>query len=330
MKILITGGAGYIGSHMAKVLTKEQHEVIIFDNLSTGHASAAKYGKLIIGDLLNTNDLQDLFEKHHFHAVMHFAAKSIVSESISNPKKYFNSNVLGTVNLLDTMLSKQVNHLIFSSTAAIFGNPMYSPIDEKHPKNPINPYGKSKLIMENIIEYYCSSYNLNAVALRYFNAAGADPEGELGENHDPETHLIPLILQTASGRRDHITIFGTNYDTQDGSCVRDYIHVQDLCNAHLMALMHITNRNESGFNAFNLGNSVGHSVLEVIEQAKLIVGMDGLNIRTKYAEKRPGDPSSLIASNNKASLTLGWKPKLGHITNIIQDAWNREKLITKA
>jgi len=266
MKILVVGGAGYIGSHMAKMLSKSGHHVVTLDNLSTGYRDAVKYGEFVEGDIADSSILDQVFSSTRFDGVMHFASYIEVGESVIDPGKYFRNNFSNTLNLLDAMVRHDVKNFIFSSTAAIFGEPDYVPIDEKHPKKPINPYGKSKLMVEQALEDYEKAHGLQSVCLRYFNAAGADPDGELGERHNPETHLVPLILQAASGRRDAISIFGRDYSTADGSCVRDYIHIVDLCSAHLIALTKLVKG--SGSKRYNLGNGNGFSVIEVIEVVK--------------------------------------------------------------
>lgn len=315
MNILVIGGAGYIGSYMCKLLYKNGYNVFILDNLSTGFEKLARYGELIIGDMSDSNILDDIFSKHNIQAVFHFAAFSIVGESTQNPLKYYKNNVSGTINLLESMIKHNINKIIFSSTAAIFGNPEYTPINESHPKNPINPYGKSKLMVENILQDLALSNGLSSICLRYFNACGADPEGELGELHNPETHLIPLVLKTALNKRDEITIFGTDYETKDGTCIRDYIHIKDLCNAHLLSL-NFLNNNKGCFN-FNLGNGEGFSVKEIIENTESILNKE---INKKIGNKREGDPSILIADSSSARNILGWKPEITDISLIIKDA----------
>ena len=325
---LIVGGAGYIGSHMVKMLSKDGHRVIVLDNLSTGFAEAARYGeKLIVGDLADLALLDQLFTDYQFDAVMHFAAASLVGESMENPAKYYRNNVSNTLNLLDAMVKHQVLNFVFSSTAAIFGEPEYTPIDEKHPKNPINPYGASKLMVERILEDYASAYSLNSVCLRYFNACGADPEGELGEMHDPETHLIPLVLQAASGRRDNIKIFGTDYSTPDGTCVRDYIHIVDLCDAHKLAMHQLLFEQLKGAEVFNLGNGDGFSVKEVIDCAKAIVAEDQETIDVIEQPRRAGDPAVLVADSATAKNNLGWQPKFNQLNEMISHAWQWEKRV---
>ena len=330
MEILVVGGAGYIGSHMVKLLVLNGHRVISLDNLSTGFKSLAKYGKLIVGDLSDNEFLDQLFSQNKFDAVMHFAASSLVGESIVNPAKYYRNNVVNTINLLDVMVKHDVRNFIFSSTAAIFGEPIQTKINEQHPKMPINPYGKSKLMIEMFLEDYASVYGLNSVSLRYFNAAGADPEGELGECHQPETHLIPLVLQVASGRRDYVTVFGSDYDTSDGTCIRDYIHVVDLCEAHKLALEKLMSSNLKGAKAFNLGNGDGFSVKQVIDVCKELVAKDGREINVIYGDSRDGDPAILVADTRKAGKELAWKPKFNNLEDIINHAWIWEKKLLDA
>ncbi|HQT44214.1 MAG TPA: UDP-glucose 4-epimerase GalE [Halothiobacillus sp.] len=319
LKILVVGGAGYIGSHMVKFLARAGHHVVVLDNLSTGHADSVKYGALVIGDMADTALLDTLFQAHQFDAVMHFAAFSLVGESVSDPAKYYRNNVSNTLSLLDAMVRHGVLHFIFSSTAATFGEPRTERIDESHPQNPITPYGRSKLAVEQLLEDYDKAYGLKSVCLRYFNAAGADPEGELGERHEPETHLIPLVLQVAAGRRAAIRVFGTDYPTPDGSCLRDYVHVQDLCAAHLLALEWLRRHDQS--HRFNLGNGDGFSVLDVIETAQTVTGR---LIAIERTARRPGDPARLIADAASAQLNLGWIPEFRELNRIIEDAWRWE------
>ena len=324
--ILIVGGAGYIGSHMVKMLAKDGHRVIVLDNLSTGFAEAARFGeKLIVGDLADEALLDQVFTNYQFDAVMHFAAASLVGESMENPAKYYRNNVNNTLNLLDAMVKHKALNFVFSSTAAIFGEPEYTPIDEKHPKNPINPYGASKLMVERILEDYSSAYGLNSVCLRYFNACGADPEGELGEMHDPETHLIPLVLQAASGRRDNIKIFGTDYPTPDGTCVRDYIHIMDLCDAHRLAMHQLLGEQLKGAEVFNLGNGDGFSVKEVIDCSIGIVAKDQKIIDVVEETRRAGDPAVLVADSATAKQWLGWQSEFNQLNQMISHAWVWEK-----
>ncbi|MGE4593880.1 UDP-glucose 4-epimerase GalE, partial [Alcaligenes sp.] len=296
------------------------YRVVVLDNLSTGHADAVRYGELIVGDMADTALLDRLFHSHRFDAVMHFAAFSLVGESVDDPGKYYRNNVANTLNLLDAMVRHQVRHFVFSSTAATFGEPRSDRIDESHPQNPINPYGRSKLMVEHLLADYDAAYGLKSVCLRYFNAAGADPEGELGERHNPETHLIPLVLQAASGRRSHIHVFGTDYDTPDGSCLRDYIHVQDLCSAHQQALQWLQEHQQS--KQFNLGNGDGYSVLDVIETARKVTGKE---IPVLIGDRRVGDPARLVADATLAQQQLGWKPEYPDLVDMIAHAWHWEQ-----
>lgn len=325
MQILVVGGAGYIGSHMAKMLVQAGYQVVVLDNLSTGFRELALYGELVVGDLADTGLLESLFKQHDFDAVMHFAASSLVGESVTLPAKYYRNNVSGTLKLLDVMVRHGVKHFIFSSTAATFGEPEYTPIDESHPQKPINPYGASKLMVERMLQDFYSAYGLNSVSLRYFNACGADPEGELGECHNPETHLIPLVLQAASGRREAITVFGQDYPTQDGTCIRDYIHIQDLCSAHALALEALVSGNKVGALAYNLGNGQGFSVRQVIDVAQQIVAEDGCKIKVLVGERRPGDPAVLVADSQLAIKELGWQAVFADLQTIIRHAWRWER-----
>ncbi|MCI8362971.1 MAG: UDP-glucose 4-epimerase GalE [Clostridia bacterium] len=314
--ILVTGGAGYIGSHINKKLHQNGYGTVVFDNLVYGHREAVKWGTLEVGDLSDTDKLEDIFMKYNIDAVFHFAAYAYVGESVKNPQKYYNNNVVNTLHLLDTMVKYNVKHFIFSSTCATYGVPEELPITEEMKQIPINPYGVSKLMIERILEDYHRAYELNYCCLRYFNAAGADPESEIGESHTPETHLIPLILAAAAGDRENIRVFGTDYPTRDGSCIRDYIHVTDLADAHVKAMDYLKNGGES--TCFNLGNCTGNSVLEVIGAAKEITGKD---IPAVFDERRQGDPPILVGSANKAERVLGWKPQYGDINTIMEHAW---------
>lgn len=320
MKILVVGGAGYIGSHMVKMLDLAEHDVVVLDNLSNGYSDAVKYGDFIEGDIANKSLLDRLFKNNNFDGVIHFASYIQVGESVLNPSMYYRNNVTNTLTLLDAMVEHGIKYFIFSSTAAIFGEPEYSPIDESHIKAPINPYGQSKLMVEKILADFDLAYGLKSVSLRYFNAAGADPDGELGERHIPETHLIPLVLQAASGRRDVITIFGDNYDTPDGTCVRDYIHINDLCSAHLLALEYLNRDGES--KSFNMGNGQGYSIKEVIETVKLVTGKD---VNIQVGDRREGDPACLVADSKLIQSELGWKPEFSELETIIRHAWGWEK-----
>jgi len=320
MKILVVGGAGYIGSHMVKQLANTGHDVITLDNLSYGYRDAVKYGEFVEGDLGDDKVLDEIFKIGDIDAVMHFAGFIQVGESVSNPSMYYHNNVVNTHTLLDAMLRHNIKNFIFSSTAAIFGEPEYTPIDEKHLKQPINPYGHSKLMIEQILDDYDKAYNLKSTCLRYFNAAGADPDGELGERHIPETHLIPLILQAASGRRDDIKIFGNDYPTDDGTCVRDYIHINDLCEAHSLALLRMIKTKQSA--RYNLGNGKGFSVSEVIDIAKRVSGND---FKVTIEPRRDGDPAVLVADASLAKQELDWQPKFAELYDIVKTAWDWEK-----
>lgn len=324
MKVLVVGGAGYIGSHMVKVLYKEGFEVIALDNLSTGNAALGEYGSLIVGDMGDAEVLESIFNQYRFDAVIHFAASSQVGESIQNPIKYYKNNVAKSMILFEKIIENGIKNIIFSSTAAVFGEPEYVPIDEDHPRNPINPYGKSKLIVEEILEDLFESNGINSVSLRYFNACGADPEGEFGECHDPETHLIPLALKAAMRDEGVIKIFGNDYNTDDGTCIRDYIHVNDLCDAHLKSLKYLLDGN-LGAHKFNLGNGCGYSVQKIIDEAKNVVKKDGLDIEIEYVKRRLGDPEVLISDSEKAINILKWKPNYTAIKIIIEHAWAWEK-----
>lgn len=321
-KVLVVGGAGYIGSHMVKMLLAEGHQVVVLDNLSNGYRDAVLGGEFIEGDMGDEGLLEQLFTSHKIDAVMHFAAFIEVGESVTDPMKYYHNNVVNTLVLLNAMVKHSVTRLIFSSTAAVYGEPEYSPIDEQHPMLPINPYGKGKLMVEKLLEDYDRAYGLKSVSLRYFNAAGADPDGELGERHNPESHLIPLILQAASGRRESIYIFGSDYDTPDGTCVRDYIHIVDLCTAHLKAVERLLSGANSA--AFNLGNGNGFSVQHVIDCARKISGKP---IKVVEAERREGDPGVLVARSEKAKEELGWVPRYDEIDMIIEHAWRWEQTL---
>jgi UDP-glucose 4-epimerase len=320
LKILVVGGAGYIGSHMVKHLYQLGCQVVTLDNLSSGHREAVIAGEFINGDIANSILIDNIFTNHKIDAVMHFASFIQVGESVLDPLKYYLNNVSGTLNLLNSMIIAGISRFIFSSTAAIFGVPVYVPIDESHSKKPINPYGKTKLIIEDALVDFELAYGLKSICLRYFNAAGADPAGLLGERHDPETHLIPLVLQVASGRRPHISVFGRDYETPDGTCIRDYIHVSDLCEAHWLALQMLLKGGGSNF--YNLGNSKGFSVQEVIDTARRITGKP---IPIVYATKRVGDPARLIADSSFARTNLGWAPKYASLETIIEHAWQWEQ-----
>lgn len=325
MLILLVGGAGYIGSHMVKQLSRAGHSVVVLDNLTTGFRGLARYGELVVGDLADTHLLERLFREYRFDGVMHFAAASLVGESMKDPSKYYRNNLANTLNLLEVMVRHDVKHFIFSSTAATFGEPEYVPIDEAHSQRPINPYGASKLMVERLLQDYHSAHGLNSVCLRYFNACGADPEGELGECHEPETHLIPLILQAASGRRESITVFGRDYATEDGTCIRDYIHIEDLCSAHALALEALVQGKKQGALAYNLGNGQGYSVQQMIDAVQRMVSEDGCSLIVEEGARRPGDPATLVADASLAKQELGWQPKYADLDTIIRHAWVWEK-----
>ncbi len=320
MNILVVGGAGYIGSHMVKRLLQDGHEVIVVDNLSTGYQDAVLAKSFYQVDIANQFEITQVFNDHAIDAVFHFASYIQVGESVTAPAKYYENNVSATLTLLKAMVEADVKKFVFSSTAAVFGNPEYSPIDEAHPKHPINPYGHSKLMVEQILQDFDRAYGLKSVCLRYFNAAGADPEGLLGERHEPETHLIPLVLQAASGRRDAISVFGQDYETHDGTCVRDYIHIVDLAEAHLKAVDYLNAGNPS--RAFNLGNGNGFSVKEIIQAAEEVTGK---KIPVKFSERREGDPATLVADASAAKEILGWKPQCSDVKTIIEHAWAWEQ-----
>jgi len=314
--ILVIGGAGYIGSHTVKHLIENGYEVVVADNLSTGHKEAVTTPNFELADLADKESLNRVFKKYKIDTVIHFAGFIAVGESVENPAKYYRNNVIGTLNLLDIMLENKVKNIIFSSTAAVFGNPEYTPIDEAHPTAPINPYGKTKLMIENIFTDYRSAYGLNYIALRYFNASGCSSDTSIGESHNPETHLIPLVLKAIKGERENIKIFGTDYNTPDGTCIRDYIHVEDLALAHRLALEKI----EQFSGTINLGTCTGTSVKEIITIAEKITGKSCATIVEK---RRTGDPAILCADNKKAGEILGWHPT-HTMEDIIRTAWNWE------
>lgn len=314
--ILVAGGAGYIGSHMVALLVKRGYEVIVADNLRTGHWQAVKGAKkLYVGDLRDNAFLEQVFSENDIDGVINFAAFSLVGESVTNPLKYYGNNVEGAVSLLSAMKAHGVDKMVFSSTAATYGEPEKQPIEEHDRTEPTNPYGATKLAIENMLKWCDRAYGIRYAALRYFNAAGSDTETGIGEDHDPESHLIPLVMKTALGQRDHIGIFGEDYPTPDGTCVRDYIHVNDLAEAHLLALEYLAGGGSS--DVFNLGSGDGYSVKEIIETARCVTGRE---IKATVEPRRAGDPSVLIASNKKAAEVLGWKPVRG-LEQIISDAW---------
>lgn len=318
MSILVVGGAGYIGSHMVKRLIEQGQEVVVVDNLSTGHRKAVdEKARFYEGDIRNHVFLKGVFDRENINTVVHFAAFSIVPESMEKPLKYFDNNTAGMVALLEEMRDHDVKRIIFSSTAATYGVPEKSPIAENDRQAPINPYGESKLMMEKIIRWADQAYGIKFVALRYFNVAGAYPDGSIGEDHGPETHLTPIILQVAAGQRDQLKIFGDDYNTPDGTNVRDYVHVLDLVDAHILAINYLKAGNDS--DVFNLGSSTGFSVKQMVEAAREVTGEP---IPAEIAERRPGDPDSLIAASQKARDVLKWQPQYDDVKEIIQTAWN--------
>jgi len=320
LKILVVGGAGYIGSHMVKRLGEAGVEVVTLDNLSSGHRDAVTCGEFVQGDIADRTLLNSLFASRTFDAVMHFASHIEVGESVRLPLKYYRNNVSNTLILLEAMQTAKIDKFIFSSTAAIFGTPQYSPIDERHPRSPINPYGRTKHMVEQILDDLGRAHGLRAVCLRYFNAAGADPSGALGERHDPESHLIPLTLQAASGRRPSIAVFGSDYDTPDGTCIRDYVHIVDLCEAHWLALQSLLGG--AGSQQYNLGNGVGFSVLEVIETVRRVTRRE---FKVVKEARRAGDPPRLVTDATAARSTLGWEPKYPSLETIVEHARNFEQ-----
>jgi len=323
--ILVTGGAGYIGSHCVLALLDKGYNVIVFDNLSTGHIETInrlkQYGNVSFyqGDLLNLDDLNNVFKNNKIDFVIHFAAFSQVGESVQHPRKYYKNNVCGTINLLDTMIDYDVKKIVFSSTAATYGEPIYTPIDENHPQSPINPYGQTKLMIEKIMDDYNKAYNLKSVRLRYFNVAGADSQNRVGEWHEPETHLIPNILKSVFDTTKTFKMFGTDYDTPDGTCIRDYINVEDLAQAHILALEYLQNGGETNY--FNLGTKNGNSVKEVFDISEKIINK---KVNLEICPRRDGDPAILVADNSKAKNLLNWKPAKD-LEHSIKTAYNWEQ-----
>ena len=314
--VLVTGGAGYIGSHACKALALAGYTPIAFDNLVYGHHRAVQWGPLEEGDILDRGRLNEVMKKYNPTAVMHFAAYAYVGESVENPGKYYRNNVAGTINLLEALRDNNIEKLIFSSTCATYGVPRQNPIPEDHPQDPINPYGASKLMVERVLRDFDAAHGLRSISLRYFNAAGADPDTEIGEDHDPETHLIPLVLNAAAGRRPHITVFGDDYDTPDGTCIRDYIHVTDLADAHLLALKSLEKGAAS--TAYNLGNGQGFSVSQVIDTARRVTGRE---VAVQTGARRAGDPPQLVGDATRAIEALGWNPSFAALEDIIETAW---------
>ena len=314
--VLVTGGAGYIGSHACKALFQAGYRPVVYDNLVAGHKWAVKWGPLEVGDIADRNRLDEVIVKYKPSAVMHFAAFAYVGESVVNPGKYYRNNVAGSLSLLEAMRDHDIDMMVFSSTCATYGEPRKMPITEDHPQTPINPYGMSKLMVEQMLRDCGAAYGLRSIALRYFNAAGADPEAEIGEDHDPETHLIPLVLDAATGKRSHVTVFGDDYATADGTCVRDYIHVVDLAQAHVLALQALE-RGASN-NYYNLGNGQGFSVKEVIEIAEKVTGR---TIPVQVGARRPGDPPVLVGDAARIRQELNWHPQHEDLETIIETAW---------
>lgn len=316
--ILVFGGAGYIGSHTVKHLLDNGYQCVVADNLIYGHRAAVdSRAEFVHADLLNPVSLRELFKNRKIDAVIHFAAFTYVGESVADPQKYYFNNVVGTTNLLNVMLENNVKKIVFSSTCATYGEPQYTPIDEKHPQNPINPYGRTKLMIEQIFADYEKAYGLKHIALRYFNAAGCSRDGSIGESHSPETHLIPLVLKAITGERPRIKIFGTDYDTPDGTCIRDYIHVEDLALAHRLAVEKL----DDYCGCINLGTGLGTSVKEIIDAAEKV---SGKRCPLEYGPRREGDPAKLYADNRKAKQILGWNPQYTNIEDIIRTAWTWE------
>lgn len=317
--ILVVGGAGYIGSHMVWLLGQKGVDVVTLDNLSYGHRDAVLHGQFVHGDIADRLILDKIFREHNFDAVMHFASFIQVGESVLDPAKYYQNNVVNTLSLLNAMRIHGVDKFIFSSTAAIFGEPEYLPINEAHPKRPVNPYGWSKLMIEQALADYDQAYGLKSVCLRYFNAAGAHPDGLLGERHDPETHLIPLVIQAAANRRPHISVFGRDYDTPDGTCIRDYIHILDLAEAHWLSLQYLQAGGKT--TAYNLGNGNGYSVQEVIDTAAQVTGRV---IPVHEGPRRQGDPARLVADADKIMQELNWQPRYPALNTLVEHVWHWE------
>ncbi|WP_207695397.1 UDP-glucose 4-epimerase GalE [Enterococcus sp. DIV0212c] len=318
MSILVLGGAGYIGSHAVDQLINKGYEVVVVDNLQTGHRQAVHENAVFYqGDIRDKTFMQDVFKKETIDGVIHFAASSLVGESVEKPLMYFNNNVYGTQIVLEVMEEFGVKNIVFSSTAATYGEPKEMPIVETMPTNPENPYGQSKLMMEKMMKWCDNAYGMRYVALRYFNVAGAKFDASIGEDHDPETHLIPIILQAALGQRDYLGIYGDDYDTPDGTCIRDYVYIEDLIAAHIAALDYLQKGNRSDI--FNLGSNTGYSVKEMLEAAREVTGKE---IPAKVLPRRAGDPSKLVASSEKAKTILGWQPKVTDIKQIIKTAWD--------
>ncbi len=320
MKLLIPGGAGYIGSHMVRLAQKEGHEVTVLDDFSTGHEWAIKNCEILKIDLLDHERLDKSLKNRYFDGVIHFAAKSLVGESVIKPAFYYRNNVVGSLNLFNSMLKNDINNIVFSSTAAIFGNPISEKISEDHPKEPINPYGQSKLMIEKILKDMAEAYGINATCMRYFNASGAHKSAEIGEAHNPETHLIPNILISAISNTQKLKVFGDDYNTHDGTCIRDYVHVDDLADAHLLGLKHMIKN--KGFFAFNLGNGNGFSVMDVIRSCERVTKK---NLDFNVCKRREGDPAKLVADSTYAKECIGWDPHFNKIDDIVTSAWRWHK-----
>lgn len=318
--ILVTGGAGYIGSHYVLYERERGNDVVVLDNLVYGHREAVLDAPLVVGDLGDAALLDRVLDEYRVDAVVHFAAFASVPESVAHPERYYHNNVVSTLTLLDAMRRHDVRFLVFSSSCATYGNPVASPMDEMHPQNPINPYGESKRFCERMMAAYDAAHGLRFVALRYFNAAGADPQGRIGESHDPENHLIPIVLQAAAGKREHVNVYGSDYDTPDGTCIRDYVHILDLAQAHALALDRLKAGGAS--DVFNLGSECGYSVREVIRECEKVTGR---SIAVVDAPRRPGDPARLVASAAKVRRTLGWSPAFPTLRSVIETAWNWEQ-----
>jgi len=322
--ILVVGGAGYIGAHTNKRLSQAGLETVVFDNLSLGHRDFVKWGHFFEGDLLDPNAIRACFKKYPIDTVMHFSALTNVGDSVKNPEKYYRNNVANTLNLLDIVREFEVKHFVFSSTAAIYGTPNTIPIPESHPQSPINPYGRSKLMIEQLLSDYDTAYGIKSVFLRYFNAAGADLDAEIGEKHDPESHLIPIAIQATLGQRGPLQLYGTDYDTKDGTCIRDYVHVTDIADAHLLAVQYLKSKNKS--DAFNLGNGQGFSVREIVQTIEKVSGQ---KCPCQEAPRREGDPPVLVANSEKAKHDIGWRPELVDIALIIESAWKWHSQLLK-
>ena len=314
--ILVTGGAGYIGSQTAKALAQAGFTPVVLDNLSAGSADVVRWGPLVVGAVNDSALLRKVMDEHRTVGVVHFAASTSVGESMTAPRKYFQNNLVSTLTLLDAMVDSGVRHIVFSSTAAVYGNPQHVPIQEDHPKAPINPYGEGKLFVERALHWYAQAYGLTYTALRYFNAAGADPDGETGERHDPETHLVPLVVQTALGKRPVLDVLGTDYPTRDGTAIRDYVHTADLADAHRLALQRLLGGGAS--DVFNLGTGNGYTVREVIAAVEKV---SGRTVPVRDAPRRAGDPPSLVADPRRAIHTLDWHPRHSDLETIVRTAW---------